>query len=51
MLIVIGQVIIVELGGQFFNVCPIKILDWLIIIAASSLVMWVGEVLRFRHPR
>lgn len=51
MLIVIGQVIIVELGGQFFNVCPIHILDWLIIIAASSLVMWVGEVLRFRHPR
>ena len=50
MLIVIGQVIIVELGGQFFNVCPIHILDWLIIIAASSLVMWVGEVLRFRHP-
>ncbi len=51
LLIVVGQVIIVELGGQFFNVCPINILDWLAIIGTSSLVLWVGEILRLRHKK
>lgn len=46
LLIVVGQVAIVEFGGQFFNVCPISLIDWLIIIATSSVVLWVGEFLR-----
>lgn len=44
--ILIGQILIVELGGQMFNVVPLKLSDWLIIVAATSLVLWVGEVIR-----
>lgn len=53
--IVIGQIIIVELLYSFFNVEPMfhkgfaelntsGIIDWLIIVGASSLVLWVREL-------
>jgi len=29
-----------------FNVTPLKIVDWVIIIAVTSLVLWVGELFR-----
>lgn len=41
-----GQILIVELGREFFNVVPLKFLDWVIIIGCSSIVVWVGELLR-----
>ena len=41
-----GQILIVELGGDFMNVEPIKFLDWIIIIGFSSLVLWIGEFFR-----
>lgn len=52
--IVIGQIIIVELLYNFFNVQPMfhtvdwhfnlsGCIDWLIIVVASSLVLWVRE--------
>lgn len=46
LLIFVGQVLMVELPGvqQFFNVCGLSLTDWLIIIAASSIVLWVHEV-------
>ena len=44
--IVIGQVIITSIGGQMFNVTPLKLIDWTIIIGATSLVLWIGEALR-----
>lgn len=47
LIIVFGQIIIVELGEEFFNVVPLKILDWIIIIASTSLVLWIGEAVRF----
>ena len=49
LIIFVGQVAMVELPGiqQFFNVTSLKPLDWLIIIAASSLVLWVREGWRF----
>lgn len=45
LIIFVGQVAMVELPGiqQFFNVTSLKPLDWLIIITASSLVLWVRE--------
>ncbi len=46
LVILIGQIIIVTIGGEFFNVVPLKIIDWVIIIAATSLVLWIGEFLR-----
>ncbi len=46
MLILAGQVILVSFGGRMFNVTTLPLCDWLIIIAASSLVLWVGEAYR-----
>ncbi|MCM1163950.1 MAG: calcium-translocating P-type ATPase, PMCA-type [Muribaculaceae bacterium] len=44
--ILMGQILIVELGGPLFNVTPIRFTDWLIIIGSTSLVLWIGEALR-----
>ena len=46
LIILIGQVIIVSIGGEFFNVEPLKFIDWVIIIASTSLVLWIGEIIR-----
>lgn len=45
-LILGGQIMIVELGGNFFNVVPLQLSDWLIIIAATSLILWIPELFR-----
>ena len=45
-LILVGQVFIVTVGGQFFNVVPISVSDWVVIIVLTSLVIWFGELLR-----
>ena len=47
--IFVGQILIVTFGGEFFNVEPLKLTDWLIIISATSLVLWLGELLRLLH--
>ena len=44
--VVIGQVFITTFGGQMFNVTPLKLTDWTIIIGTTSLVLWTGEILR-----
>ena len=44
--ILIGQIIIVSFGGELFSVEPLKFIDWLIIIAGTSLVLWIGELRR-----
>lgn len=46
-LILIGQFLIVEFGGVVFRTVPLQLRDWLIIIGATSLVMWIGELARF----
>ena len=45
-LIFAGQVLIVELGGPFFSVMPLGFADWIIIIGVTSLVLWIGEIIR-----
>ncbi len=44
--ILIGQIVIVSIGGEFFSVEPLKFIDWVIIIAGTSLVLWIGELIR-----
>ena len=44
--IFLGQIFIVSIGGDFFNVVPLKFEDWTIIILGTSLVLWIGEILR-----
>lgn len=48
LIIVIGQILIVSIGGKFFSVVPLRISDWFIIAAGTSLVLWIGELLRRR---
>ncbi len=49
LIIVIGQILIVTVGGEFFSVVPLRLTDWLIIVAGTSVVLWAGELLRQRH--
>jgi Ca2+-transporting ATPase len=44
--ILIGQILIIQIGGEFFRTVPIKATDWLIIIASTSLVYVIGEIVR-----
>lgn len=44
--ILIGQILIVELGGEMFNVVPLRFDDWIIIVGFTSLVLWIGEFVR-----
>ncbi len=47
-----GQILIIELGNQFFNVVPLKFVDWVIIVASTSIVLWAGELYRlFSTPK
>ena len=46
LMVLIGQVVIVSLGGEMFNVVPLHLTDWVVIIAATSVVLWIGEVVR-----
>ena len=36
LMILVGQILIVELGGQMFSVTPLSLTDWTTIIVASS---------------
>jgi len=45
-IIFLGQVLIVNFGGEFFHVEPLPLLTWVTIICATSLVLWIGEVAR-----
>ncbi len=46
LLIVVGQVLIVNVGGPMFNVEPIALRDWMFIILITLPVLCVGEVFR-----
>lgn len=46
LVIPIGQYLIVEFGGEVFRTVPIALKDWGIIIGLTSLVLWIGEILR-----
>ena len=50
-LIFFGQIFIVEVGGPMFNVVPLQLSDWLIIIAITSPVLLVGEAIRWLKSR
>lgn len=46
-LIFVGQLAIIYLGGQFFDVVPLELDDLLKIIVGTSSVMIIGELVRF----
>lgn len=45
-IIVVGQVLLVQFGGEIFRTTPLGPLEWLAIIAGTSVVLWVGEAVR-----
>lgn len=46
LLIFVGQIIIVEFGREFFSVRPLELIDWAIIVGGTSVVLWIGEIVR-----
>lgn len=46
LLIFIGQLLIVQIGGDVFRTEPLSITEWLIIIGSTSCVLWIGEIER-----
>ena len=47
--IVIGQWAIVTFGGEMFRCEPLSATEWIVIIASTSLVMWIGQAARLLH--
>ncbi len=45
-LIFVGQLLIVNVGGEMFNVEPIDLQAWIIIVAITSVVLLFGEAVR-----
>ena len=45
--ILVGQFLIVQFGGAVFRTVPLDGPTWLLIIASSSLVLWLGEGIRW----
>ena len=48
--IAIGQVLLVEWGGEMFRVTPLSLKEWLAILILTSPVLWIGEIWR-AHKR
>jgi Ca2+-transporting ATPase len=44
--ILLGQILIVQLGGEVFRTVPLSLRDWLLVLAGTSTVLWVGEIRR-----
>ncbi|MGL4332952.1 MAG: calcium-translocating P-type ATPase, PMCA-type [Bacteroidales bacterium] len=47
LIILVGQILIVQFGGDVFRTVPITLIDWLKIIGGTSVVLWIGEIVRF----
>ena len=45
-LVLIGQWLIVTFGGEMFRTVPLSLTEWLVIIGATSIILWVGEIWR-----
>ncbi len=43
--IFIGQICIVEYGGEVFRTVPLSLKDWGVIIGSTSFVLWIGEII------
>jgi Ca2+-transporting ATPase len=50
-LILIGQILIVEFGGNVFRTVSLSLYDWFVIIGSTSMVLWIGEIIRWINRR
>ncbi len=51
LIILLGQYLIVTFGGRMFNVMPLAAKEWGVIVVSTSLVLWIGEVVRLVSNR
>ena len=51
LIIFVGQILIVNFGGEMFNVVPLSFGDWLRIILGTSMILWIGELGRWLKRR
>ena len=51
LIVLVGQWVIVTFGGKMFRTVPLSWQMWAMIIAGTSLVLWVGEIYRFLKRR
>jgi Ca2+-transporting ATPase len=42
-----GQILIVQFGGAVFRTVPLDLMTWITIVSSTSLVLWIGELIRF----
>ena len=47
LIVLVGQWVIVTFGGKMFRTVPLSWQMWAMIIAGTSLVLWVGEIYRW----
>lgn len=50
-LIIVGQILIVSFGNRMFNVEPLHLTDWILIILLTSPVLLIGEATRLLLSR
>jgi Ca2+-transporting ATPase len=46
-----GQILIVQFGGEAFRTVPLNLIDWIFLLGVSSIVLLVGETIRFFQKR
>ncbi|MDR1577077.1 MAG: calcium-translocating P-type ATPase, PMCA-type [Deltaproteobacteria bacterium] len=51
--IALGQIAITQVGGEVFRTTPLSVLELVTIVVSTSLVLWVGEIIRWlkRSPQ
>lgn len=45
-IIPIGQILIVQFGGEVFRTVPLSFHQWVAIIGGTSIILWIGEIIR-----
>jgi Ca2+-transporting ATPase len=45
-IILVGQIVIVQTGGEVFRTVPLSMKDWIVVIMGTSVVLWIGELYR-----
>jgi Ca2+-transporting ATPase len=46
LIILAGQILIVQFGGKVFRTVPLSLEEWIKIILYTSVVLWIGEIIR-----
>ncbi len=47
LIVIFGQWLIVTFGGKMFRTEPLSLTEWLVIVIATSAVLWIGELWRW----